>query len=283
MSNLLLLGASSGSVSQALALDSLSPTGAYSIARKLKTAYGGKAIRVRRSSDNTETDIDYISNVLDESGLLSFCGVGSGFVVKIYDQSGSNRDLTQSTASNQPRIVNSGSLVTMANSKPAADHDGSGDMFSAVAISNFISASAYEGFGVYILDSASAASGSKQFGPFLCSDGSNGYFGYSFFNGSARNYNYGTYQEASIVVSNSTNYLSNFRHESGNLYNQINNGTEVSTATTNTGSLGSALQVGGGSVSFDGKMSELILFNSPIGSTSRANLITNINTFYGIF
>ena len=84
-------------------------TAAYSAARRLATAYTGSLIRVRRSSDNTEQDIGYDSNnVLDESALTSFVGAGNGFVTTWYDQSGNGRNQSQSTAANQPRIVNSG-------------------------------------------------------------------------------------------------------------------------------------------------------------------------------
>ena len=48
---------------------------AYSL-RKLLTAYTGSAIRVRRSSDNTESDIGFDgSGNLDTSALLTFVGV----------------------------------------------------------------------------------------------------------------------------------------------------------------------------------------------------------------
>jgi len=76
--------------------------------RKLKTAYSGNCIRVRRTSDNNELDIGFVANVLDEASLLTFCGANSGFVVKWYDQSGNTNDGVQSTASLQPRIVNAG-------------------------------------------------------------------------------------------------------------------------------------------------------------------------------
>lgn len=69
-------------------------------------------LRVRRSSDNTEQDIGFISNYLDTASLLSFVGANNGFVVKWYDQSGNGNDLTQTTAGSQPQIVTSGSLIT---------------------------------------------------------------------------------------------------------------------------------------------------------------------------
>lgn len=79
---------------------------------KLRTAYSGNCIRVRRSSDNAEQDIGFVNNYLDTASLLTFVGANNGFVVKWYDQSTNSRDLSQSTAVNQPQIVTSGSLIT---------------------------------------------------------------------------------------------------------------------------------------------------------------------------
>jgi len=94
---------------------------AYSL-RKLSSTYNGFAIRVRRSSDNTEQDIGFVSNTLDTASLLTFCGVGNGFVTTWYDQSGNARNLIQTTTSNQPLIVSLGTIQTL-NSKPAVYFD----------------------------------------------------------------------------------------------------------------------------------------------------------------
>ena len=80
---------------------------AYSL-RKLKSSYSGSAIRVRRSSDNTEQDIGFVGNNLDTAGMKTFVGANSGFVTTWYDQSGNARNATQTTAANQPSIITSG-------------------------------------------------------------------------------------------------------------------------------------------------------------------------------
>lgn len=94
-----------------------SAAAAYSL-RLLRTAYTGSAIRVRRSSDNTETDIGFVLGVLDTSSLTTFVGVGNGFVKTWYDQSGNARDATQTTAVNQPQIIVGGVLQNV-NGKPS--------------------------------------------------------------------------------------------------------------------------------------------------------------------
>jgi hypothetical protein len=90
---------------------------AYSL-RKLRSSYLGNAIKVRRSSDNTEQDIGFtFLGDLDTSSLLSFCGAGDGFVTTWYDQSGNANNATQTTATNQPQIVSGGSII-LENTKP---------------------------------------------------------------------------------------------------------------------------------------------------------------------
>ena len=98
---------------------------AYSV-RKLRTAYTGSAIRVRRSSDNTEQDIGFSGANLDTSALTSFCSGADGFVTTWYDQSGNAKDSIQTTAANQPQIVSAGSII-LENGKPCLSFDGTND------------------------------------------------------------------------------------------------------------------------------------------------------------
>ena len=82
-------------------LDRFPATVAYSL-RKLRSGQT-IAIRVRRSSDNAEQDIGFVGD--ETASLLSFCGVGNGFVTTWYDQSGNGYDATQPIQANQPQIV----------------------------------------------------------------------------------------------------------------------------------------------------------------------------------
>ena len=90
---------------------------AYSL-RKLSTSYTGSAIRVRRLSDNAETDIGFSGTTLSTSALTAFCGATSGFVTTWYDQSGNGKNAIQAATANQPRIVNAGSIYLL-NNTPA--------------------------------------------------------------------------------------------------------------------------------------------------------------------
>jgi hypothetical protein len=99
---------------------------AYSM-RRLRDAYTGSCIKVRRSSDNTEQDINFDTNgYLDENALTFFCSGTNGFVTTWYDQSGNGRNAIQTTAVSQPQIVSSGSVI-LENAKPCLKFDGSDD------------------------------------------------------------------------------------------------------------------------------------------------------------
>ena len=115
-----------------------SAAAAYSV-RKLRTAYTGSAIRVRRSSDNAEQDIGFVAGNLDTTALTTFCLATDGFVTTWYDQSGNAANATQTTAANQPQIVSSGAVITV-NSKPATNFTNPnfvGMNFTQLALTNF--------------------------------------------------------------------------------------------------------------------------------------------------
>jgi len=99
-----------------LLLDTYPAAVAWSL-RKLSGGYTGAAIRVRRSSDDTEQDIGFDGNDLDTTSLLSFVGAGNGLVTTIYDQAGAGFNFTQTNPVRQGRIVNSGVVNTL-NGKP---------------------------------------------------------------------------------------------------------------------------------------------------------------------
>lgn len=105
---------------------SVAPRVAYSLKKVISTA--NKAVRVRRSSDNTELDIGFVGDAFDVTSLLAFAGAGSAFVKVFYDQTPTGINMVQSTASDQPRIVNAGVF------DGAAIFDGVNDWMSAAAV-----------------------------------------------------------------------------------------------------------------------------------------------------
>jgi uncharacterized protein YjdB len=111
---------------------------AYSM-RRLSTTYTGSLIQVRRSSDNTTSDIGYdASGHLDTNALKTFVGAGNGFVRIWYDQSGNGNNAFQNTNSSQPILVSSG-VILRKNSRPAIRFNGTNFMdggTTAYAITN---------------------------------------------------------------------------------------------------------------------------------------------------
>ena len=89
---------------------------AYSV-RKLSSTTTN-SMRVRRSSDNSEQDIGFVGSDLDTASLLSFVGVGDGFVTIWYDQSGNSLNFNQTSAASQAKIAVSGVMNTL-GSKPS--------------------------------------------------------------------------------------------------------------------------------------------------------------------
>lgn len=86
---------------------------------KLRSAYSGDCLRVRRSSDDAEQDIGFAGNYLDTASLKTFVSSNSGYVVKWYNQSDSaNWFAFNTTTSFQPRIVNAG-VVERQNGSPS--------------------------------------------------------------------------------------------------------------------------------------------------------------------
>jgi hypothetical protein len=78
---------------------------AYSF-RKLKANYAGAAVRLRRTSDNAQTDIGFVGIDLDAGFAAGFCAATTCYVAKWYDQSGNIRDIIQisNTPTDQPQF-----------------------------------------------------------------------------------------------------------------------------------------------------------------------------------
>ena len=74
------------------------------------SSFTGSIVNIRRSSDNSASDFTY-AELLDGTAL-SFVGAGNiGYLTRIYDQSGNNRDIFQTTANYQGIIIESNDFV----------------------------------------------------------------------------------------------------------------------------------------------------------------------------
>ena len=79
------------------------------------------AVRVRRDSDNAETDVELYTdgNSIDLSSTVgaggdfsTWIGVNSAYITKWYDQGSDGVDVVQTDTAEQPRLVNTGTLET---------------------------------------------------------------------------------------------------------------------------------------------------------------------------
>lgn len=79
--------------------------GAYSL-RKLRSAYSGNCVRIRRAGDNVEAQIGFSNNWIDKAALDAHCTTNDGFVAAFFDQSGNGNNIAQPSAPLQFKIWN---------------------------------------------------------------------------------------------------------------------------------------------------------------------------------
>lgn len=86
--------------------------GRYGFSFRQLSSNATNCIRVRRSSDNAEQDIEFSEGQLDEVSLLAFVGPGNdGHVVTWYNQGSMAFNFQNTTGDNEPYIVYAGSVV----------------------------------------------------------------------------------------------------------------------------------------------------------------------------
>ncbi len=250
---------------------------AYSL-RKLRSAYSGNCVRVRRSSDSTELNIGFVNNVLDTASLLTFTGAGDGFVTTWYDQSTNAKNAAVSTATEQPQIVSSGAMIS-----GGIDFDGGNYLFNASSI-------AYSGgvsfFSVQNLvnltgrlwsDDITGAQGNfiaNADSPIQLNDNGNGYEDITL-----PSFTINTEQLASFT----------FNDSNGDYSHSINGSSGTGNLSTWTGPIapsGSAnigIMAAGNSGQYGtGKLKELVIYPNNQASNS-SGIKTNINNYYGSY
>jgi len=271
-----------------LDLISTSATTGFST-RKIASAYAGSALRVRRSSDNAEQDIGFVSNDLDTASMTTFVGANNGFVVTWYDQSGNGRDLTQATAANQPQIVASGTVDTTINSKPTIHFIvGSSTMLqSSISVGPGganIWTSAYTSCCITQITNFSTP-GALYNAPLV--QDSNGYTYTCSTQIAANGFMSGLYNDASPAVvtgSTATNYVV-MGKGSGSTYNVYANGgiggsaAQVASLNASAGFL--RIGQGFGTPTLDGYISEVLTYATNLSSSDLNLLGANMATRAG--
>jgi len=104
---------------------------AYSLRNLIDTTTS--VVRVRRSNDNTEQD--FSAAEITDGTLTTFTGANDGFVTTWYDQSGNSVNAAQTTATRQPKIVDSG-VVILENNNPSIKFDNTNDGFNLTSTIN---------------------------------------------------------------------------------------------------------------------------------------------------
>ena len=243
---------------------------AYSV-RKLSSTYSGAAIRVRRSSDNSEQDIGFdVNGDLDTSSLTTFVGGNNGLIAKWYDQSGNSNDGVQTNSSLQSHIVASGTIRTQGGI-PAVVQD--------TTIGNpsnqFLDVSAISAVHNFIVFYQPAAGGGRA------------YYAESatkkvVHDGFRIDYEDGVNPRIDGVTNIRTDYvLSEVKSLSGTVTSIINGSTDAS-GTANTLSVEALMgnpTAGGGIIAL---MQEMIFFSADKSSDATA-ISTDINTYYSIY
>jgi hypothetical protein len=262
---------------------------AYSL-RKLRAAYTGSAIRVRRT-DLTESNIGFTAaGNLDTTALLAFTGTGAldnGFVTTWYDQSGNSQNALQTTAVNQPQIVSAGSVITE-NAKPAiqfqslrwlqvanttfGDIDDNKSAFYVAKLDNgtgnfpTIVAKSYNNDGSYTFGMFSSTGIIQEW-----ADGVNYY-------DSSKADSRGSQLLLSNINITGTNGLKIYQNAS--LYAELTASTDLIGSNSFNYSIGRNPQ--DTNYYWVGTMQEIIPYASD-QTSNRTGIETNINTYYGIY
>lgn len=240
---------------------------AYSL-RLLNPDYTGDAIRVRRSSDNAEQDIGFVSGVLDTASLLTFCGAGSGYITTWYDQSGNARNATQSTAANQPKIYDGTTGVVLSGSLPAMTYDGTNDYLTAAFTSlgtvytSFLVANVTAGAALpyYIYTLAATTNNSYRWN------------GTSLFLRGSTDISY-----ASGAVGRALH--TNIQDTTSYMYlNTVQKATGASGSATFTN-----VNIGGSGSTFAALVAQEMIVYASNQSANRLGIAANINSYYGIY
>jgi hypothetical protein len=269
---------------------------AYSL-RKLRADYSGAAVRIRRSSDNAETDIGFLNNEFDSAAAQTFCGAGNGFVTTWYDQSLNGNNAAQTTASRQPEIVSSGVILTE-NGKPKINFNNANIQFLLLNTSLWT----YTGDSTVFHVSVNKNTDSSFYGPIIAKYGSlqNGLgVMWNVFPSSATNAATDVYAPGGIKTDNTQNvntqYLAAFKWENwsthktnGNTIIAVNGSNQALSAygSTPTGLSGSTRigtfdQLSSGS--FLGDMQEIVVYENAFNQTDIDGAENNINLYYGIY
>jgi hypothetical protein len=252
---------------------------AYSL-RKIVPTYTGSAIRVRRSSDNAELDIPFCHDPISREFVLctwtlsNFVGANSAFVTTWYDQSTNARHAVQTTAANQPRIVNAG-VIDSLNGRQALGFLGS--QFLLAGGTRFGDTIDFSACSVFRRNDTNGVNrtlwGNRiSSGRILRTTLATAFYA---------NINAGT--PAALSYTNGTAVVHSVKMQTGEVRHRINGGTDSSGfASYITGASNMYIGQAGNLEIFIGEIPELVFFDVTITDTDRQKLERNQGRFFGI-
>jgi len=262
--------------SESLLLDTYTGAAAAYSLRKLRTAYTGYCVKVRRASDDATQDIDFVNNVIDTATLESFCSGTDGFVDRWYDQSGNNNNALQSTTSYQPQIVSSGSIFVL-NSKPYIKFNVSNVALNLTSVLNTSrSADTFSVFSVWLNNNRGCPLGGTAYASIMF---------WTNFNSINSFVSDGYYRSASVARGNQslTSTFYNYITTTESLY--VNGDSKSLGSLVSLASVYEMSKIGtrgttGGTIN---NYQQEILFWGSDQSSNRTAIETNINNFYSIY
>jgi len=279
---------------------------AYSL-RKLKNLYGGSCLRIRRTTSSptvTTTTVDlnfdidtntinfnsgivYVSGTATAANTLGAFAAGTvdGFtpssinVVTWYDQSGNNKNVTQSTPTSQPFLVTSGNLEVIDGSVAVRFNATSTQQLSLVD-----SATSYNNMSCFVLsNSTSATVNTSAYGQGVLNSNTRLQMPVSISSNTFINYNTsGTFPIPTITANADRLYelicgASTTSAFSNGLQSSVTSVASVGTSNTviRVGANGAAP-----SIYLNGYVKEIIAFT---GFPLRTGVETNINSYYNVW
>ena len=229
------------------------------------------------TSDQTDNRFKIESNINNYYGLYTF--QGDGFVETWYDQSSNLRDAIQGSATNQPKIVSSGSLITV-NSKPAITFDGNDNFLE---VDGTGSAEAYSfspsgDFGMFVVYKASV-------GNIIDSRdaGSDGIF-LQQSSGTDTRFRYNGDGSINIVATNDEQHFNTMTLDGTTLSASVDGGTAGTDTVTAGVSTTQNLVLGAGfnqANATNGEIQEAIFYKNN-KTSDKANIESDIDNFYSI-
>jgi len=251
---------------------------AYSL-RAVNPDYTGVLVLLRRSSDNAEKafykDANNILSLTSEDGasvtLATWIGSDNGFVKTKYDQSGNSNHATNTTASEQPQIIAAGAFI-LENTKPTLQ--GNGTQYLKFTNLLLDSATGYFMSIVYRNNGADMIVGdNNSTNSFVWpNNGTNVHFRET-----------GTDTNLSITTNNGAQSLLVLNRTSGNIDLDVNANNANTAKAIDTININTLLNgYTGTSFALLGNMQEVIIYATD-KSASKADIKTNVNTYYSIY